>query len=124
MRGRRPVIAIGVAATAFILATVAGFEVFGSDFPSVFYVLPIALVAAVLAAVGAGVLTGRDLQPPVHGVLAGVAAFGYAVFIQLATRYAVASTRRVLQVDVIVVVAALAALLATAGVWYREADSR
>lgn len=122
MRLRRPAIALGVGGTAFILATVAGFEVFGSDFPSVFQVLPIALVAAVVAAVVAGVATGRDLQPPVVGVLAGVAAFGYVVFLQLVTRYAIPATRRTLQVDLIVTLAALAAVVVTAGVWYDEAN--
>lgn len=118
MELRRPAIAVGVGATAFILASVVGFEVFGADFPTVFIVLPIALVTAVVAMIVTGVATGRDLQPPVVGVLAGVAAFGYAVFLQLATRYSIPATRRALQVDVIVVIATLAAVLTAAGVWY------
>ncbi len=120
MRLRRVAIALGVAGSAFLLASVAGFAVFGSDFPSVFYVLPIALVAAVVALVGAYVATGRAVRPPVVALLAGVAAFGYAVFVQLATRYAVAATRPALQVDVIVLLAGLAAVTVTAGVWYDE----
>jgi len=118
---RRPAIALGVGASAFILTSITGFEVVGSDFPSVFTVFPVAIGVAALAAVLTGVATGRGLRPPVVGGLAGVAAFGYAVFLQLGARYSVPATRRALQVDVMVVLALLAALLATAIVWYRDA---
>ena len=122
MRPRRPVVALGVGATAFLVAFVAGIELVGMDSPSLLTVLPIALVTAVVATIVAAVLTGRTLDPSAVGLLAGVAAFGYAVFLQLATRYAVAATRRALQVEVIVLLAGVVAVLVAAGVRYDEAD--
>lgn len=122
MRPRRPVVALGVGATAFLVAFVAGIELVGMDSPSLLTVLPIALVTAVVATIVAAVLTGRALDPSAVGLLAGVAAFGYAVFLQLATRYAVAATRRALQVEVIVLLAGVVAVLVAAGVRYDEAD--
>lgn len=122
MRPRRPVVALGVGATAFLVAFVAGIELVGMDSPSLLTVLPNALVTAVVATIVAAVLTGRTLDPSAVGLLAGVAAFGYAVFLQLATRYAVAATRRALQVEVIVLLAGVVAVLVAAGVRYDEAD--
>jgi hypothetical protein len=122
MRPRRPVVAVGVGATAFLVAFVAGIELVGTDSPSLLTVLPIALVTAVVATIVAAILTGRTLDPSAVGLLAGIAAFGYAVFLQLATRYAVAATRRALQVEVIVLLAGVVAALVAAGVRYDEAD--
>jgi len=120
MQPRRPAIAVGVGGTAFLVATVAGLEVIGADFPSLLYVLPIALATALVAIVVSYLATGRGLAPPAVGTLAGVAAFGYAVLFQLAVRSAVAATRRTLQVEVIALLAALAALGVAAGVWSDE----
>jgi hypothetical protein len=122
MRPRRPVVAVGVGATAFLVAFVAGIELVGTDSPSLLTVLPIALLTAVVATIVAATLTGRALGPSAVGLLAGIAAFGYAVFLQLATRYAVAATRRALQVEVIVLLAGVVAVLVAAGVRYDEAD--
>jgi hypothetical protein len=122
MRIRRATIATGIGATAFVLVAVVGVEFIGSDVPSL-SILTIAVVAAVIAAVLGFLATGRGLEPPALGAVAGVAAFGYAVVLQLAVRYAVAATRTVLQPTVVVLFAALAAFVVNAGVWYQEAES-
>ena len=121
MRPRRPVVAVGIGATAFLVAFVAGIELVGTDSPSLLTVLPIALVTAVVATIVTAVLTGRTLDASVVGLLAGIAAFGYAVFLQLAIRYAATATRRALQVEVIVLLAGVVAVLVAAGVRYAGA---
>ena len=121
MRTRRPIVAVGIGATAFLVAFVAGIELVGTDSPSLLTVLPIALVTAVVATIVAAVLTGRTLDPSAVGLLAGIAAFGYAVFLQLAVRYAVPATRRALQIDAMVLLATGAALLVAGVVRYDEA---
>ena len=121
MRARRAVVAVGVGATAFLAALVAGVEVVGSDVPSLLAVLPIAVVVAFVVATGTFLAAGRALAPAVLAGLAGVAAFGYAVFLQLAVRYAVPATRRALQIDAMVLLATLAAILVAVAVRYDEA---
>ena len=118
MRARRAVVAVGVGATAFLAAFVAGVEVVGSDVPSLLYVLPTAIVVAFVVTFVTFVAAGRALTPP---VLAGVAAFGYAVFLQTAVRYAIPATRRALQIDAMVLLATLAAILVAGAVRYDEA---
>ena len=120
MRARRAVVAVGVGATAFLVALVAGVEVGGSDVPSLLSVLPIAVVVALIVATGTFIAAGRAPAPAVLGGLAGVAAFGYAVFLQLAVRYAVPATRRALQIDAMVLLATLAAILVAGVVRYDE----
>ena len=121
MRARRAVVAVGVGATAFLAALVAGVEVVGSDVPSLLSVLPIVVVLALVVTFVTFVAAGRALTPPVLGGLAGVAAFGYAVFLLLAVRYAVPATRRALQIDAMVLLATLAAILVAGAVRYDEA---
>ena len=121
MRARRAVVAVGVGATAFLVALVAGVEVVGSDVPSLLYVLPTAIVVALVVATGTFLAAGRALAPPVLGGVAGVAAFGYAVFLQLAVRYAIPATRRALQADVIGLLATVAAILVAGAVRYDDA---
>ena len=120
MRARRAVVAVGVGATAFLAAVVAGVEVIGSDVPSLLSVLPIAVVVALVVATGTFLAAGRALAPAVLGGLAGVAAFGYAVFLQLAVRYAVPATRRALQIDAMVLLATVAAFIVAGVVRYDE----
>jgi hypothetical protein len=121
MRARRAVVAVGVGATAFLAALVAGVEVVGSDVPSLLSILPIGVVVALVVATGTFLAAGRALAPAVLGGLAGVAAFGYAVFFQLAVRYAVPGTRRALQIDAMILLAAVAAVLVAGVVRYEEA---
>jgi hypothetical protein len=121
MRARRAVVAVGVGVTAFLATLVAGVEVVGSDVPSLLSVLPIAVVVALVVATGAFLAAGRALAPAVLGGLAGVAAFGYAVFLQLAVRYAVPATRRALQIDAMVLLATVAAFIVAGVVRYDEA---
>ncbi|PSP68632.1 hypothetical protein BRC85_02000 [Halobacteriales archaeon QS_1_69_70] len=121
MRARRAVVAVGVGATVFLATLVVGVEVVGSDVPSLLSVLPIAVVVALVVATGTFLAAGRALASPVLGGLAGVAAFGYAVFLQLAVRYAVPATRRALQIDAMVLLATLAAILVAGAVRYDDA---
>ena len=121
MRARRAIVAVGVGATAFLAALVAGVEVVGSDVPSLLYVLPTAIVVALVVATGTFLAAGRALAPPVLAGVAGVAAFGYAVFLQLAVRYAIPATRRALQADVIGLLATVAAILVAGAVRYDDA---
>ena len=121
MRARRAVVAVGVGVTAFLAALVAGVEVVGSDVPSLLSILPIAVVVALVVATGTFLAAGRALAPAVLGGLAGVAAFGYAVFLQIAVRYAIPATRRALQIDAMVLFATLAAILVAGAVRYDEA---
>ena len=121
MRARPAIVAVGVGATAFLAALVAGVEVVGSDVPSLLYVLPTAIVVALVVATGTFLAAGRALAPPVLGGVAGVAAFGYAVFLQLAVRYAIPATRRALQADVIGLLATVAAILVAGAVRYDDA---
>ena len=121
MRARRAVVAVGVGATAFLAALVVGVEVVGSDVPSLLSVLPIAVVVALVVATGTFLAAGRALAPAVLGGLAGVAAFGYGVFLQLAVRYTVPATRRALQIDAMVLIATVAAFLVAGAVRYDDA---
>ena len=122
MRARRAVVAVGVGATAFLVAFVAGIELVGRDSPSLLTILPGALVTAVVATIGVAVFTGRELNGSVLGLLTGIATFGYAVFLQFGVRFAVPATRRALQLDVIGILAGLLAGLVAAGIRSREAD--
>ena len=121
MRARRAVVAVGVGVTAFLAALVAGVEVVGSDVPSLLYVLPTAIVVGLVVTSVTFVAAGRALTPPVLAGVAGVAAFGYAVFLQIAVRYAIPATRRALQIDAMVLLATLAAILVAGAVRYDEA---
>jgi hypothetical protein len=122
MRARRAVVAVGVGATAFLVAFVAGIELVGRDSPSLLTILPGALVTAVVATIGVAVFTGRELDGSVLGLLTGIATFGYAVFAQFGVRFAVPATRRALQLDVIGILAGLLSGLVAAGIRSREAD--
>ena len=111
----RLLVSLGVGGTAFLAASVLGFEVFGGEFPSVFYVLPIALLAGGIAAVGAFVILKSRPGLGVRSALSGIAAVGYAFFLLWFLRYSIAPTRTVLSFDRIAVLAvclgtALAAL--------------
>ena len=117
MAVRRVLISLGVGATAFLLSSVVGFQVFGADFPSVFYVLPLALVATVLA-VGASVLfLGSQPGIVVWTSLVGVAGFGYSVFFLLLVRYAVPPTRALLDSALILLISAVVAVGLAALAW-------
>ena len=114
---RRTIVSVGVGGTAFLLASVVGFEVFGGDFPSVFYVLPIALLAAVVAAGG-----GYRVLRPTPGQLAqsgltGVAAFSYSFFLLWFLRYSIAATRPFLSFDLIAILSAVAAVAVAVAAW-------
>lgn len=100
---RRVVISIGVGASAFLVASVVGFEVFGADFPSVFYVLPIAIVAAIGGAYGAYRSLGPTSSRIVRSTLAGIAAFSFSWFLLWFVRYSIAATRAVLSFDLMLV---------------------
>lgn len=117
---RNALVSVGVGATAFLLAAVAGFEVFGGDFPSVFYVLPIALLAAIAATIGSFLALGSDPERAVRSGLTGAATFGYAVLALWFLRYAVASTRSLLSVDVIALVSVVVAAAVAALVWFSD----
>lgn len=120
---RRTVVSIGVGGTAFLLASVAGFEVFGGDFPSVFYVLPIALLAAIIAAGG----SYRTLRPTpgqlAQSGLTGVAAFSYSFFLLWFVRYSIAATRSFLSFDLIAILSAVAAVVVAVAVWISQLAS-
>lgn len=120
MRLRRIVVSIGVGGTAFLGASVIGFEVFGGDFPSAFYVLPIALLVAIVASGG----TYRALAPnsprSVRSGLTGLAAFSYSFFHLWFVRYAIAATRTHLPFDLIALLSVvLTAVVAALSWWYR-----
>lgn len=117
---RRTLVSVGVGATAFLLASVAGFEVFGSDFPSVFYVLPIALLAAIAATIGA--YLGLRSRPGrvLRSGLTGTAAFSYTVFSLWFVRYSIAATRSFLSFDVIALVSVVVAAAVAALVWFSD----
>ncbi|WP_336133371.1 hypothetical protein [Natronomonas amylolytica] len=114
---RRTLISVGVGGAAFLVASVAGFTVFGGDFPSVFYVLPIALASALVGAAGTYVLFGSRRPRPVRALLTGVAAFGYSVFLLWFVRYSVARTRSLLPFDSIALLSVAVALVVAALAW-------
>jgi hypothetical protein len=101
----RHLVSLGVGGTAFLAASVLGFELFGGEFPSVFYVLPIAFLAGIVAALGAFVILGARPGGGVRSALNGVAAIGYAFFLFWFVRYSIAPTRAVLSFDRIAVLA-------------------
>lgn len=95
----RRLVSFGVGGTAFLVASLLGFEVFGSDFPSVFYVLPIALLAAIGGAIGSYLALGAQPGQGVRSVLSGAAAVSYAFFSFWFVRYSIAATRAALSFD-------------------------
>ena len=116
---RRAAIAVGVGGTAFLVASVVGFEVFGGDFPSVFYVLPIAILSWIVAAAGSYRALPTALSRPARSGLVGTAAFSYAFVIQWFVRYSVAATRSYLPFDLIAAVSAVVAIAVGVAAWSR-----
>lgn len=114
---RRSFVSLGVGGTAFLVASAIGFEVFGGDFPSIFYVLPIALLAMGVAAIGTYLYFGRRSRRVIRSGLTGVAAISYAFFALWFVRYAIASTRSVLSFDLIASISVVIAVIVTAVVW-------
>jgi hypothetical protein len=84
-------------------------------------VVPIAVLTALVAMGLAIVAAGRTAAPLQQGALTGIAAFEYAMALEVALRTPVPATRRTLQLDVIGVLAVLAAVLAAANVRYLDA---
>lgn len=121
MARHRLVVALGVGGTVLLLTAVVGFEVIGGDFPSVFYVLPIALLTAGAALAGTYVALGRAIDRRVASALAGVAAFAYVVLLLQAVRYAIAATRSSLPVDTIALLALAVAFVVAGASWYYDA---
>jgi NADH:ubiquinone oxidoreductase subunit K len=110
MTVRRVVISVGAGGAVFLGASAIGFEVFGGDFPSVFYVLPIALAATIVAIGGAYFLLTPTSGRPVQSGLSGLAGFGYSFFLLWFIRYAIAATRSHLSFDLIPVVSSVIAV--------------
>ena len=110
-------VSFGVGGTAFLVASVLGFEVFGGDFPSVFYVLPIALLAAIGGAIGSYLVLGMRPGRGVRSVLGGVAAVSYAFFFGWFVRYSIAATRGALSFDRIVVLSVAVGAAIAVLVW-------
>lgn len=121
MAWHRLVIALGVGGTVLLLTAVVGFEAIGGDFPSVFYVLPIALLTAGAALAGTYVALGRAIDRRVASALAGVAALAYVVLLLQAVRYAIAATRSSLPVDTIALLALAVAIVVAGASWYYDA---
>ena len=118
MTVRHVIVAFGVGITAFLASVVLGFElVFGPDFPSVFYVLPIAIAVAIVAIVASYALLVRRAGRALWAGLVGIAAFGYAVNVVLLIQYAVPQARDVLVVERIAIVGLLAALVLAIVAW-------
>lgn len=101
MTVRRAAVSIGVGGTAFLVAGAVGFEIFGVDFPSVFYVLPIALIAAIAAAAGAYLGLTSTPSRTVESGLVGAAALSYSSFLLWFVRYSIAATRGFLSFELI-----------------------
>ena len=117
---RRALIAIGAGGTTFLVVSALGFEVFGADFPSVFYVLPIAIAATVLAVAGSFSVLTPSASQPIQSSLSGIAAFGYAFFALWLVRYAIAAARPALPFDRIAVLSAVLAVVIGAVAWSRH----
>ena len=116
----RGVISLGVGGTAFLVASVIGFEVFSADFPSVFYVLPIALAALFVAAIGTYLALGSQPKRPVGTVLVGVAAISYGFFFLWLVRYAVPPTRGFLPFDLITILSVILGVILAIFVWMTD----
>lgn len=119
---RRIGISIGVAGTAFLAASVVGFAIFGGDFPSVFYVLPIALATAFVVAGFSFFVLGSVRDRGVVSALAGAAAFGYSFFLLWFVRYSIAATRGFLSFDLVAVLGIAVAVGVAALAWISEPD--
>ena len=113
----RRFVSFGVGGTAFLLASRLGFEVFGSDFPSVFYVLPIALLAAIGGAIGSYLALSIQPGRGTRSVLGGVAAISYSFFLFWFIRYSIASARSVLSFDRIAVFSMVLGVVIAALTW-------
>lgn len=120
MKGRRVVVAAGAGLTAFLLAPVAAYEILGSDVPTAFVVLPVALLVGGGAAAGAAVVLSRGPTRTARSGLVGAAGFGYAFLLLMLSRYAVATTRSVLPTDVLVVTALVVGVAAAAVAWWQH----
>lgn len=116
----RRLVSLGVGGTAFLVASALGFEVFGSDFPSVFYVLPMALLAAIGGVVGSYLALGARPGRGVRSGLSGVAAVSYAFFLGWFVRYSVAVTRAPLSFDRIVFISVGLGIATAVLVWVYE----
>jgi len=114
---RRVVISLGVGGTAFLIASVIGFQVFGADFPSVFYVLPIAIAALFVAAIGTYFTLGPQRKRPIRTVLVGVAAISYGFFFLWLVRYAIPPARGFLSFDLIGILGVLLGVILAVFVW-------
>jgi hypothetical protein len=117
MELRRLVLSVGVGGTAFLIASVIGFTVFGGNFPSVFYVLPLALGSALAAAGGTYAALGSRRGRPVRALLTGTAAVGYSFFLLWFVRYSVAATRSALSFDMIALLSVAVAVVVAASAW-------
>ena len=113
----RRLVSLGVGGTAFLVASLLGFEVFGGDFPSVFYVLPIALLAAIGGAIGSYLALGARPGRGVRSVLNGVAAVGYGFVSLWFVRYSIAATRAALSFDRIAVISVVLGAVVAALAW-------
>lgn len=114
---RRALVPLGVGGTAFLLSSAVGFQVFGADFPSVFYVLPLALAATVLAVTGSFLLLGSRPGRAVRSSLVGVAGFGYSFFALLLVRYAVPPSRQLLGSVLILLLSTIVAVVLAVSTW-------
>lgn len=113
----RRLVPFGVGGTAFLVASLLGFELFGSDFPSVFYVLPIALLAAIGGAVGSYLALGTQPERGVRSLLSGVAAISYAFVSFWFVRYSIAATRAALSFDRIAVISVVLGAVVAVLAW-------
>lgn len=108
---RPVVIGIGVGITALLLvgAIVTSIVARMVEF-SVFVGLPAGILAGILVAVWAySILSGRPSVGARRG-LAAVATFGYVVVVLFLIRYAVAATREILTLYVVIGIGAVAAI--------------
>lgn len=117
---KRALVSIGIGGTAVLIASVVGFAVVGSDFPSVFYVLPFALLAAIITAVGTYLAFGSELRREVRSGLTGMASFSYAYFALWFVRYSIAATREALSFGRIALLSVLVAAAVAAIVWFSD----
>lgn len=108
---KKIIISFGWGGTAFFIASIIGFEIFGGDFPSVFFVHPIALFVAVIG----GIMTHHFLSPTssrtLQSTAGGIATFPYIYLLLWFVRYAIPSTRDILSFDLIAMISIAAVVL-------------
>jgi hypothetical protein len=108
----RPLAAVGVALTTFLVVAVAIIEALAEQIAfSVFIGLPAGVVAGVVAA--AVVWLRLWDSRPARPVLLGAAAFGYAIVVAAAVSYSVPAARGVLRPTIAVPFAAGCAVAVT-----------